>query len=293
MIAAVSLNQRTAIVPARIPPQTISADRTAVIAAIASAADRSGVDFDYLLNQAKIESGLNAAARATTSSATGLFQFTRQTWLATVKANGAALGYGWAADAITSDPSGRYSVRDPALRQAIYDLRTDVHAASHMAAAFAVANADRIASSTGRTPAAVDLYLAHFLGPAGASKFLLALEADPEAPAAPLFPAAANANRNIFYDRSGQPRSLAQIRHHFAAKFEGEPAQPTAAPASPMMHARTTDTPRVAMEPDRPRWGAERVFGQIEAMPKRLSLDFAAQTYRRLASIGGDSWRGS
>ena len=32
--------------------------------AIASAASATGIDFDYLMGQAKVESGLNAAARA-------------------------------------------------------------------------------------------------------------------------------------------------------------------------------------------------------------------------------------
>ena len=45
----------------------ISAGR--VQSAIALASSKTGVDFDYLLGQAKIESGLNANARAGTSSA--------------------------------------------------------------------------------------------------------------------------------------------------------------------------------------------------------------------------------
>ena len=40
--------------------------------AIAMASRRTGVDFAYLLGQAKIESSLNPSARATTSSATSL-----------------------------------------------------------------------------------------------------------------------------------------------------------------------------------------------------------------------------
>lgn len=274
MIANRWENQRTAIVPASIPQQTIIADRTAVVAAIASAANRTGVDFDYLLNQAKIESGLNPTARATTSSATGLFQFTRQTWLATVKSNGAALGYGWAADAIVKDASGRYRVPDPALRHAIFDLRSDANAASQMAAAFAIDNAKTIAARTGRTPESVDLYLAHFLGPAGASQFLMAMEDDPDAAAAALFPAAANANRSIFYDASGQPRSLAQIRDRFAAKFDDSMPPPMARVPGPLnqspsalAHVQGISTP-----PDRRRLGVEFVFGQIEAMPDRKSV---------------------
>ena len=45
----------------------ISAGR--VQSAIQLASSKTGVDFDYLLGQAKIESGLNARARSGTSSA--------------------------------------------------------------------------------------------------------------------------------------------------------------------------------------------------------------------------------
>src|SRR3546814_10651049 len=42
----------------------------------------------------------------------------------------------------------------------------------------------------------------------------------PNAAAAGMFPAAARANRSIFYDRQGNARSLAEIRERFAAKLQ-------------------------------------------------------------------------
>ena len=72
--------------------RTVTAQR--VTAAIAGAASRTGVSFDYLMDQARIESGMRPDARASTSSATGLYQFTIQTWLGTVKRHGAAHGLG-------------------------------------------------------------------------------------------------------------------------------------------------------------------------------------------------------
>ena len=50
-----------------------------------AAGDRSGVDFDYLLQTAMRESSLNPTAKAQTSSATGLFQFLESTWLQVMK----------------------------------------------------------------------------------------------------------------------------------------------------------------------------------------------------------------
>src|SRR5271169_4471552 len=96
---------------------------SAVIGAIRQAAQATGTSFQYLLATAQVESGLNPQAGASTSSAPGLFQFIEQTWLATLKQSGTALGYGQYADAITKNASGRYEVADPTKRSAILKLR--------------------------------------------------------------------------------------------------------------------------------------------------------------------------
>lgn len=197
----------------------ITANR--VQSAIALASGRTGIDFNYLLGQAKLESGLNATARADTSSATGLYQFIEQSWLAVVKKHGAEHGMGWAADNIGRNGNGRFSVSDPGTRQAILNLRNDPAAASLMAAEHAGDNKAALEGRLGREATGTDLYMAHFLGLGGASKFLSRMQADPEANGAALFPAAARANRNVFYDRAGAPRSLAQIYERFGAKLEG------------------------------------------------------------------------
>lgn len=188
--------------------------------AIAMASRRTGIDFGYLLGQAKIESSLNPTARAATSSATGLYQFIDQSWLAVVNDHGAEYGLDWASDAISKGANGRYYVADPELRQQILDLRKHPETASVMAAEHAADNKAYLEKRLGREAEPTDLYLAHFLGVGGAAKFLAANEATPGAAAASLFPAAARANRSIFYDRQGSPRSFADIRAKFAAKLD-------------------------------------------------------------------------
>ena len=193
---------------ARFSPASLAPRVNGVVAAIDRAASRTGTDFAYLLGQARIESGLDPQARARTSSATGLFQFLDQTWLATVKRHGAEHGLGDAADAIHRTANGRYAVADPAARAAILNLRTDPDAAASMAAAFAGDNRAHLESRLGRTAEPVDLYLAHFLGAGGATAFLSHHNASPDAAAAQLFPRAAAANRNVFYARDGQARLI-------------------------------------------------------------------------------------
>ncbi|MPT49266.1 MAG: lytic transglycosylase domain-containing protein [Sphingobium sp.] len=196
---------------------TTRSDR--VTSAIAQASRRTGMDFGYLLGQAKIESSLNPTAKARTSSATGLYQFIDQSWLAVIDKHGDKYGLGWAADAVKRSASGRYSVSDPQLRQQILDLRKHPETASVMAAEHAADNKEFLEERLGRKAESVDLYLAHFLGAGGAAKFLRTHDAYPNASAASMFPAAASANKSIFYDKSGQPRSFAEIRQNFAAKL--------------------------------------------------------------------------
>jgi hypothetical protein len=76
-----------------------------------------------------------------------------------------------------------------------------------------LANDNRAALQTvlGRDPDHAELYLAHFLGADGATRFLTGLGANPDASAAALLPKAAAANRPIFYDSTGAPRSLAGV----------------------------------------------------------------------------------
>jgi short subunit dehydrogenase-like uncharacterized protein len=188
--------------------------------AIFNAASATGIDFGYLMNQARVESGFDPGAQAKTSSATGLYQFIEQSWLGTVAKHGEAHGLGWASSTISRGSDGRYRVADPATRQAILDLRRDPQAAASMAAEFAGDNKAYLETRLGREAESVDLYLAHFLGAAGAAKFLKARDANPDANAANLFPAAARSNRNVFFDKDGSARSLNDVRQRFAAKFQ-------------------------------------------------------------------------
>lgn len=191
------------------------ASGTPVRAAIARAAQATGVDFNYLLAQAKIESSLNPSAKAGTSSAAGLYQFTSGTWLQTLDRHGAEHGLGWAGDAISG---GR--ITDPAMRAQIMALRYDANTSALMAGELAADNRAELATALGREPDAAELYLGHFLGIGGATTFLGALSNSPDATAASLMPQAAAANRHIFYGPGG-PRSVAGVMDLIRSKVSG------------------------------------------------------------------------
>ncbi len=208
--------------------------------AIASASASTGVDFKYLYHQARIESGFNANAHATTSSASGLYQFTNQTWLGVMKQHGAEHGLSWAANAITRDANGHYSVSDETTKQEVLALRQSPETSAAMAGEYASDNRDILQAKLGRATNSTDLYMAHFLGPAGATRFLKAKDADPDRAAASVMPAAARANKWVFYDKAGNPRSLADVYQRFAARFDQ--ATPAASDSSPVQMAGATDT---------------------------------------------------
>ncbi|MGP9811332.1 transglycosylase SLT domain-containing protein [Rhodopseudomonas sp. NSM] len=193
--------------------------RTKIAGAIRQAAGATGASFEYLLATARMESNFNPQAAAATSSAKGLFQFIDQTWLGTVKEAGAQLGYGDYADAISKSASGSYSVSDPAARQAIMDLRNDPAVSSAMAGALTQSNSFKLTAEIGRRPSDSELYMAHFMGVGGASRLINAAQDNPNASAAAMFPAAAAANQSIFYDRSGNARSVAQVYDNLNTRY--------------------------------------------------------------------------
>jgi hypothetical protein len=198
----------------------VNASPPQIAGAIRQAAATTGTSFEYLLTTAQIESRLNPAAQAPTSSAGGLYQFIDQTWLATVKNAGPSFGLGRYAQAIVQGPDGRFDVPDPAARSAIMTLRNNPQVSAVMAGAFTRNNASQLAASLGRKPSEAELYVAHFLGAEGAAKLISAAGSHPRADAAAMFPQAAASNRAIFYDASGQPRSAAQVLSRLTGRFD-------------------------------------------------------------------------
>jgi hypothetical protein len=208
---------------------SVDAIRGVVEAAIQRASSATGVDFGFLLGTAKRESGYNPGAHAQTSSAAGLFQFTEQTWLATLKKHGAKYGYARYAELIQPGADGKLHVGGAEARRAVMDLRLDPHAAALMAGELTTEHASYLRGRVGRDPTAGELYAAHFLGPQGSAKLIEAMHASPHASAASIFPDAAAANRSIFYHQ-GREASVGEVYANLTKPTSGAAATP-AAPA--------------------------------------------------------------
>jgi hypothetical protein len=264
-----------------------------VVGAIRDAARATGTGFEYLLKTALRESSFNPKAKSSKSSATGLFQFIDQTWLATVKQSGASLGYGRYADAIARTRSGRYVVPNGAMRRAVMNLRYDPSANAAMAGAFTKANAARLAKSLGRAPTDGELYIAHFLGQSGAVKLIASAENAPQTDAARLFPHAARANRSIFFEKGGGARSSAEVYRVLVAKHDGTAMPPlpavAAAPVQPV--ASATPTTAAALTPlASPSIAAATPAASAPAMPPTFSTLFSNERREGVSPFVRDLW---
>ncbi|PXA71366.1 lytic transglycosylase [Caulobacter sp. D4A] len=203
--------------------------RNVVESAIQRASSATGVDFTFLMGTAKRESGYNPAAKARTSSASGLFQFVDQTWLATLKKHGSKYGYARYADLIQQGSDGKYRVAGDEARKAVLGLKLDPHAASLMAGELASDHASYLRGRVGRSPTSGELYAAHFLGPQGSARLIEAANNNPGASAASMFPEAAAANRSIFY-REGRAATVSEVYANLTKTAGGGGA--VAAPAA-------------------------------------------------------------
>jgi len=207
-----------------------------IIDSLKQASAATGVDFDFLVAQASAESGLRGAvhARQRHSSASGLFQFTAQTWLQMMRDHGAAYGYGDLSARITPAANGHLAVSDRVTEKQLLDLRKDVKLAGIMAGELAKQNAAALQTAFHRKANPAELHLAHLLGATGAIRFLRARAADAAQPAADVVPAAARQNPQLFFDRGDHtPHTVAAVYGKIKSRIETPLKQLATATQSP------------------------------------------------------------
>ncbi len=193
-----------------------------ILHSIRQASLATSTNFGLLMAQAAQESGFNADAQSSTSSAAGLFQFIDSTWLDMVRRFGAKYGVGQLAKQIGVSGNGQPFVSDPATRREILDLRRNPTLSAELAGEYMKHNQTKLEAAHGHPLKPADIYMAHFLGADGATAFLKAVETKGNTIAANLLPDAAAANKAIFYDASGKPRTVAEIYDSLANKIDSE-----------------------------------------------------------------------
>lgn len=190
-----------------------------VMDSIRDAASKTGIDFEFLVAQASVESGFRGNAHASSSTATGLFQFTGATWMRMMHDYGARYGHADLAKSIKLTGQGA-AVSDRQTEQRILDLRSDNHLSAVFAAEYAKTNGAYIQQATGHKATAAELHLAHLLGPNGAVRFLRAHDMNAGQVAAKIVPEAARQNPGLFYSHgSRSPESVATVYRNIQEKL--------------------------------------------------------------------------
>lgn len=158
---------------------------------VKAAAQAVGVDPNVAMTTVAVESSFKAGAAAGTSSAKGLNQFTGGTWSDMMRKHGRDLG-------IPPD-AGPHDLKANALLGAQF-LKTNLQAVE----------------KRGGNPDVLQAYLTHFLGQGGANTFNKLSDGDIPAKA---MSDAANANKPVFYNKDGTPRTKAEILSFLSNKL--------------------------------------------------------------------------
>lgn len=205
---------------------------------------------DYLATTRAKESGGNDLAANPNSTAKGRYQFTDGTWK-NVASRHPELGL---------QPGGW---KDPAQQE-------------RAMAAFTADNAKAL-TAAGVPINPGNLYVSHFLGEAGGPKFIAGAMRNPDAPAtAFVSPEAARANRTIFFNRDGTPKTAGQVYAERTGRFGGgaptQVAQATPAlPASASFRQIAAPTGALVPPAQRPVAFANNEE-QVQAMEQAMGM---------------------
>jgi hypothetical protein len=191
-----------------------------VMDSIREAATKTGVDFEFLVAQASLESGFRGNVHAAKTSATGLFQFTGATWLLMMHDHGAQYGYADLAKAVKLNAQGGAAVADKQTERRILELRSNTRLSALFAAEYAKTNGSRLQAVTGHKATPAELHLAHLLGPNGAIRFIKAHDVNGSQSAAKVVPEAARENPGLFYSRGTRTaQSVATVYRNIQDKL--------------------------------------------------------------------------
>ncbi len=157
---------------------------------ITMASQLTGANADLLSRIAGVESAGNPNAKNPNSSATGLFQITKPTWMSLVSKYGKDYGV------------------------TMKDI-TDPESNAIMGAKLMQDNTEKLKKEFGRDPSEGEIYLAHVLGASDAIKLM---QSSPYQTASTLFPKAAKANRAIFFD-GNKPRTVTEVYQKITNKI--------------------------------------------------------------------------
>ncbi len=165
--------------------------------AIQNASTQTGAPMATMLAIADQESGFNPNAQAGTSSASGLYQFINSTY------SGMVTQYG-----------NQYNVTPGSV--------LDANSNALMGGQLIQNNVQTLQNAGVSNPTPGQIYMLNFLGNSGGTSFIQQAQSNPSAPAASLFPAAASANRSIFYNSDGTSKTMSQVYNNVTSNIDNK-----------------------------------------------------------------------
>ena len=154
--------------------------------------------YDPALGKDSCGVGFIADNKAATSSAEGLFQFIEKTWLEMIRDFGPKYGMEFAAASVET-ANGQVAIPSEQTREWVLSLRRNPYLSAVMAAEMLKRDKAKLERRIGRSLERSELYLMHFLGAESAGKLLELVSGKPKQSAPKVFPAAAKANRTLFF----------------------------------------------------------------------------------------------
>lgn len=227
-------------------------------------------------------------AKNPNSTATGPDQFVEGTWIDTLRKNAPGL--------IEMTVGRGANLNDPAVRQRLLALREDEEVSGQLADAYARENTPLL-QAAGVEPNPRNLVIAHFLGGAGAARFLKMAQANPNAPATSgLSAAAAQSNRSVVFRPDGSPRTFAEVLAEVERRMAGTPrpdpgvapvvggpppAPPTPAPTPPTAPPAQTPPAQTPPAQTPPAAGPRALLSAVDPRTGKVSTEFGINPVTR------------
>ena len=184
-----------------------------------------GAEPALLLAIAAQESSLDPKAASTRSTARGLMQFTRDTWLEAVHRHGARHGVGHLSRHLVRGEDGRITAARPHVIEQVLKLRDNPRLATALAAE-RLAHAQRtLEVRLGRPANATDLYLVHLLGQTGGERLLRIHAERPATQLRDAVGAAAIAANPELFGRAKAGMTVAQAYRELGGRLEARLTQ--------------------------------------------------------------------
>lgn len=217
-----------------------------------------GIDPTYYDKISKAESGGNAKAKNPSSSASGQHQFVAGTW-----------------NALSNKYNLGYTLED----------RFDPVKSRKVAELYTQENAKYLQNRLGKNLTNTDLYFGHFLGAAGAERFLKNYYTNPNASVQTVAtPAEINANKNIFTNKDGSFKTTGEVYNLMASKLKETPEKVTNFETTEALPILAGEKASLTSAPE-PKQDPEAQKAQETLVQKQREEDFVQQVMQRNQQI--------